>query len=120
MGVLCFLTIEERLISAREFEVAEEIDMKYVKVTWQHKFKDEPIYIYSELNECRDELRKLEVFPSGKIGVASADQSTLSTQLSEPPYPSLEEIGEDPQFIPEEITKVTFESLWELAMLRDA
>ncbi|WP_353885443.1 DUF6881 domain-containing protein [Acinetobacter bereziniae] len=36
--------------------------MQYLKVEWMHDFLDEPIFLYSELDKNRNELRKVEVF----------------------------------------------------------
>ena len=41
--------------------------MKYIKVRWIHDFEDDPILIYSELDENRFETRKIVfIFTHGK------------------------------------------------------
>jgi hypothetical protein len=43
--------------------------MIYLKVKWNHSFSDEPVLLYSELDRKRWELRKIEVFPNGRMGM---------------------------------------------------
>jgi hypothetical protein len=40
--------------------------MTYIKVLWIHKNKDEPIELYSELDEDRYETKKVEIFIDDK------------------------------------------------------
>ena len=87
--------------------------MRYIRVRWIHSHADEPVEIYSELDDRAWETRKVEIFPDGKIGYASSTEETDSTMLAVEPMPSLEEIAADPQFIPEEISQAEFESMWE-------
>lgn len=68
--------------------------------------------LYSELDELRWEIRKVEVFADGHMQFASAEASTGDTRLAEKPIPALEEIAKDSQFAPAEITKEEFESVW--------
>lgn len=86
--------------------------MTYLKVKWKHLFTDEPIWLYSELDTKRWELRKIEVFPDGTLGYACLHETTQSTRLSVEPIPPLSKIAADPQFEPAEITKEEFESIW--------
>jgi hypothetical protein len=86
--------------------------LKYLKVAWLHNFPDEPIIIYSEVDDNKNEVRKLELFRDGKIGYAFNDIEYGGSRLSECPLPELEEIASDPQFNPVEITKEEFEKVW--------
>lgn len=86
--------------------------MTYIRVKWNHKHENEPIVLYSELDEGRMEVRKVEVFRDGRVGRADVDASVGETRLGEEPAPSLEEIAKDPQFDPEEITREDFEMVW--------
>jgi hypothetical protein len=86
--------------------------MRYVRVAWKHVFPDDPILIYSELDDDRWEVRKVEVFRDGALGYASAKGSSRSLGLGLEPYPPLEEIAGDPQFEPVEITRQEFEDIW--------
>jgi hypothetical protein len=87
--------------------------MKYLAVKWKHSFVDEPVLLYSELDEQRWECRKVEVFADGHGDYADADKSTGSTQLGLVPVPELSEIAEDEEFEPMEITSDEFEKVWE-------
>ena len=87
--------------------------MTYLRVRWIHKFPDEPVMLYSELDEARLEVRSVELFRNGESGHADRTGSKGKTVLSEKPIPSLSEIAADPQFEPVEITKAEFEVLWE-------
>lgn len=86
--------------------------MRYVKVHWLHDLPDEPTVLLSEIDEGRWERRKVYLFRQGPAGIASATESTRSVILGEKPLPTLEEIGSDPQFKPEEITREEFETAW--------
>ena len=44
--------------------------MIYLKVKWNHSFSDEPVLLYSELDRERWEVRKVEVFPGGRMAYA--------------------------------------------------
>lgn len=87
--------------------------MKYICVKWIHSNPTEPVLLCSELDPENWEVRKVEVWADGAKGFASETESFGSTQLSEEPLPSLDEIASDPQFQPSEITKEEFEALWE-------
>jgi hypothetical protein len=86
--------------------------MKYIKVRWRHEFPDEPIILYSELDEGRWETRKVYVFRSGPAGYASDRESSRSVMLSLEPVPPLDEIASDPQFESHEISEQEFEQIW--------
>jgi hypothetical protein len=86
--------------------------MRYIRVKWIHSHPDEPVLMYSELDDAGWEIRKVEVFPNGSVGFASLTEATPSTRLSIEPLPSLDEIASDPQFEPVEITKDEFEKVW--------
>jgi hypothetical protein len=86
--------------------------MTYIKARWIHSNADEPILLYSELDQDRWETRKVEVFADGHFGYASPTESAASTRLGEVPIPLLAEIGSDPQFKPVEITRQEFEDVW--------
>ncbi|WP_425491375.1 DUF6881 domain-containing protein [Chitinivorax tropicus] len=54
----------------------------------------------------------MEIFPNGEYGYAYDETTKISTQLSETTIPSIDEISEDPQFLPEIIKKEEFEGVW--------
>lgn len=86
--------------------------MNYIKVEWIHSNSDEPVLLYSELDDDRWENRKMEIFGDGRLCYASVAESTGTTRLGEVPTPLLAEIGLDSEFKPFEITKQEFEELW--------
>lgn len=92
--------------------------MKYVKVFWNHSLPDEPVVLFSEIDDNGWEKRKVYVFRTGLPGVASSDQSTRSVFLSTELFPSLAQIAADPQFIPFEISPKEFEETWNEAVKR--
>jgi hypothetical protein len=86
--------------------------MKYIKVKWTHDLPDEPVWLYSELNDDLWETRKVEIFPDGTAGFASQAERAGTTQLSVEPLPPFGEIASDPQFDLVEIASQEFEDVW--------
>ena len=86
--------------------------MQYIKVKWIHSHPDEPVLLYSELDEDRWETRKVEIFPDGTTGFAGPDEQAGSSILAEVPMPTLEEIASDPQFVPQPVQRHEFEQVW--------
>lgn len=93
--------------------------MTYIKVQWIHDFQDEPIFLYSELDSKRKEIRKVEVYKNGKFGYACENKSVNGTFLSKTEIPSLEDINADVQFVAYEIDKEYFESIWNKIVKRN-
>lgn len=83
-----------------------------MQVSWIHDFDDEPILFYSELDEARNEVRKIEIYQDGSFGLASEDFDFGGALLSEVPVPSIDEVSRDTQFIAKLITKDEFEEVW--------
>jgi hypothetical protein len=90
--------------------------MTYLKVKWNHAFPDDPIWLYSELDESRWEVRKVEIFADGRMGYADKSGDAEGTGLGEEPIPELEDIAADPQFEPSAISAVEFENVWRAAV----
>jgi hypothetical protein len=86
--------------------------MNYLKVRWKHSDPNYPILIFSELDEERWEIRKVEVYEDGRIESASGTHETEGTKLSLEPLPTLEEIVADPVFEATLIGKDDFEQMW--------
>ncbi|MDB4743556.1 hypothetical protein OAF98_03640 [Planctomicrobium sp.] len=86
--------------------------MNYLKCIWIHDSEDDPILLYSELDDNRMETRKIEIFRNGSNGMADANHSTNGTQLGIEPLPTIEVIESDPQFEPTDIPQQEFESVW--------
>jgi hypothetical protein len=89
--------------------------MKSIRIGWIHKNVDDPVELYSEIDEEGWEVRKVEVFRGGTLGFAGVAESSGSTDLGLEPFPSLDETALDPQFRPEAVTQAEFEPLWDLA-----
>ena len=86
--------------------------MQYIKVAWDHAHPDEPIALFSECDDDGREVRKVEVFRDGRLGYASRTDSAEGTRLGAEPMPSLEDIGRQPEFHPEETTREEFDRVW--------
>jgi len=89
--------------------------MTYLKVKWIHAYDDQPVLIYSELDDERWELRKVEIFPDGRMLYADPQVEFEETGLSTMPLPSFEKIAADPVSEPEVISKAEFEKIWAMA-----
>jgi hypothetical protein len=87
--------------------------LQHIKVEWVHDHPDEPIVLYSELDEGRWELRKVEVYADGTMNFSDAEHSSGNTRLGSLPVPPLNELSEE--FIPQVITAAEFERVWSLA-----
>ncbi|GII96831.1 DUF6881 domain-containing protein [Sinosporangium siamense] len=85
--------------------------MRYIRVVWEHDF-DEPVLIFSELDEEGWEIRKVQVYRNGHSEWADATYETDSVGLSEIPVPGVEEISSDPEFQAELIDADDFERAW--------
>jgi hypothetical protein len=90
--------------------------MKYVRVAWKHQHLDEPVILYSEVDDGRFEVRKVEVFRNGTYGYAGAHTCSGGTKLGIFAMPPLEEIANDRQFEPTEIEQDEFEQAWARAL----
>ena len=91
--------------------------MTYIRVHWLHDSPTDPVWLYSELDPQRREVRKVELFPNGTYGYASRTERKGSTDLGLELIPTIDEIARDDQFKPEEITKEEFEDAWEKALI---
>ena len=90
--------------------------MIYIKVFWKHDFPDEPILMFSELDNNRNEVRKVEVYRGNRLGYACEKNNKNGTLLSECQLPELSVINEDIQFEGKEIEKDEFEKVWKRAL----
>jgi len=64
--------------------------MNYIRVRWKHSDPDFPILLYSELDEERWEIRKVEIFVDGHKDYASESDSSGSSWLGEAAIPELD------------------------------
>jgi hypothetical protein len=87
--------------------------MKYIRLKWNHTNPDEPVWIFSEVDESFQEVRKIECFRNGFCDVATALGSSGTASLMTLPLPDLSALARrDPEFEPVEITKEQFEEVW--------
>jgi len=86
--------------------------VEYIKVLWIHSSRDYPVLLYSELDDERWEVRKVEIFPDSSIGFAGLGSSQGDTRLGEVPVPQVEEIALEKQVKPEKISAEQFELIW--------
>jgi hypothetical protein len=87
--------------------------MKYVRLRWNHSNPDEPVWIFSELDDKAREVRKIECFRNGFCDVATATGSSGTAMLITMPLPDLKALARrDPEFEPIEITGEEFEKVW--------
>jgi len=87
----------------------------YLRVEWLHERADDPIRLFSELDEERWEVRKVEVYRDGRVTYAWGRGSTGSTRLGEEPVPTVEEIAASREFTVSAITRVELETIWDKA-----
>jgi hypothetical protein len=90
-----------------------------LRVRWKQSQPDTPILLYSELDEHRWEVRKVEVFADGRMTYAEGRGSTGDTQLGEVPVPAIADIASDPEFEPEAITRAEFDAVFDKAAYSD-
>jgi hypothetical protein len=90
--------------------------MSFMLVKWIHDFPDEPVLLYSEIDEERCEVRKVDMFRDGTASYADRNRHTGSTRLGDDPVPSLAEIARQKEFQPQEISAKEFEDVWRWAV----
>lgn len=85
----------------------------YEIVQWNHSFKDEPIRIFAELDSARYEMRKIEIFRDKSYRWVNCErQQDGTTSLAEKPWPNLDQINSDNEFLGKLISKEEFEKEW--------
>ncbi|MFE3524939.1 DUF6881 domain-containing protein [Streptomyces sp. NPDC059161] len=62
----------------------------YVKMRWEHEFAQEPVELFSELDDDRYEVSKVEVYRDGRLDWADAGRDTDTSGLGEVPFPDLD------------------------------
>jgi hypothetical protein len=84
----------------------------YLLVRWKDAPSDEPVELWSELDEQRWEVRKVEVWADGRVGYAVEGEEFGGTHLSLEPLPPNEYIASQPEFEPTEVSRAEFEARW--------
>jgi hypothetical protein len=85
--------------------------MRYLKVHWEHQHPDQPHELYSEISEGY-EVRKVEVFASGRMGFASSTDACGDSHLGESIVPTAKEISAHSEFQAHDISPDEFEEVW--------
>lgn len=96
--------------------------MEYIKTIWKHKHLNEPEIIYSELDENRWEIRKLEIYKNNDFGYATKSIEYNGSGLALIPFESVEEINKKNQQITqcndeillEKIEPHIFQKFWKI------
>jgi hypothetical protein len=88
----------------------------YIRYRWDHNFEDDPVELWSELDEHRFELRKLEYFRDGSVGYADQLESSSRTQLGDQPVPHNAEIIAGGEFEELDVSEAAFEKRWKRRM----
>ena len=89
----------------------------FLKVVWNHSYPDEPVWLYSELDGERYEIRKVEVYRDGRRGFADRDRSVGGSMLGEIPAPVIREFANEPEELQaSQISEEEFESQWSAAV----
>ncbi len=91
----------------------------YIRVAWKHERPEDPITLYSELDEERWEVRKVEVFRDGRATSADGKGSTGPTSLGDQPVPSVEDIAKSAEFEATQISRREFEEIWDKTLDSD-
>jgi hypothetical protein len=86
--------------------------MKYIRLKWNHTNPDEPVYIFSELDDAGKETRKIECFRNGFCDIATASLSIGTAKVTTMPLPDLSILTRDPEFKGTEISRDEFEQVW--------
>ena len=107
-------TRTRRMMRTRTTRI-DPLPLRYIRVDWLHDDVNEPISMYSELDDSSWELRKVEVFRDGRMGFADASEALDSTWLGLLPVPAIDEIARSPEFMPSEITRDEFDRVWNQA-----
>ena len=86
---------------------------QYIKVDWIHSNPEDPVVLYSELDQEQWERRKVEVYASGVMDYADSHSATGTTRLSIEPIPPLEELSQE--FKAQYLDATEFEQVWSMA-----
>jgi hypothetical protein len=88
----------------------------YLYARWVQSSANEPYEFFSELDEFRNEIRKVERYRDGSVGYASPTVARHGASLGIVPVPPLAEINASPEFTANEISEAEFEKQWQAAI----
>lgn len=87
--------------------------MFYVLLEWSHKWDDEPVQIWSELDDQRCETRKIEVFSHGFRLTYDHEDPRSAAGLADVPFPEdLRKLNAAGPFHASSVSQSDFEGLW--------
>lgn len=87
--------------------------MNYVLLEWFHTLEDEPYLIYSEIDDQRYEVRKVEIYKNGTIARYDEQMTDSLFQLSDVKFPeNLDEINQYQEFCAKYVSQEEFETMW--------
>jgi hypothetical protein len=86
--------------------------MEYFKASWLHSLDDEPILFYSEIDENRNEIRKVEIYRDNSFGLADLNFEFGGARLGLESVPPIDEINSQAEFLAQSITREEFEEVW--------
>jgi hypothetical protein len=81
---------------------------------WVHSASDDPIRLYEEVDERRNEVRKVHEYKDGRL-IRTDRVSDSDTSLSWEPLPTLDEIAAQAEFTVEPLTAAEFQTVWDRA-----
>jgi hypothetical protein len=87
----------------------------YFAAAWHHDHADEPVFMWHELDDLRNEIRVVEEFRDAVRLRADEAHPDGETGLSEKPLPSLADIEAQAEFTVHALTQDEFEQVWETA-----
>jgi uncharacterized protein YpuA (DUF1002 family) len=90
--------------------------MAYERTEWRHDNPNSPVDIYSELDEDRWEVRKVEVFADGRMQYSDGVDSTGDSGLSEVPLPPITPREPGSPLHVTVVDEETFDRMWDLAV----
>lgn len=89
--------------------------MRYVKVTWNHDFDDEPTIYFHEVGDDNWETRRVQVYRDGHLEWADESHETATAGLAEIEIAPIDQISSQPEFEAAEVSQAEFEFQWSAA-----
>jgi len=86
--------------------------MSFIKTTWVYARPDRPVRLYSELDEDRWEVRKVNVYSDGHCAYADEHNEVGGVMLSDQPFLPLSELSDTQELRTIEISSEEFEHIW--------
>ena len=93
--------------------------MLHICIRWIHDRPDEPVWLFSELDDRGIEHRKVTFWGDGSHARAAEGIEVGDAALVREPFPSLAILANDPQFEVHEISPAAFELVWDRVIARE-